>query len=228
MVPFVPERLSITPFISSSPVAMTRTPTVIAGLIMAACLLGGCQRHESSPSHPLTPVKVTAFTQYPVVTRQPPLPQGIPTGTTDPHGQPVSLKCFTCHSVRESNPHTAQSADLDEFHQGLKIAHGQLTCISCHGEKDGYSSLKLADGRPLAYSESMRLCAQCHGPQYGDYQHGAHGGMTGHWDLTRGGRERNHCLHCHDPHAPQYPQFAPVAGPRDRFPPAVLPGESHE
>lgn len=213
---------------------MTRTLFLTCGLVSAACLLAGftagCQRHESAaePTPAVAAVNPGTAKLYPVVTREPPLPQGIPTGTNDPHGQSISLKCFTCHSARESSPHTYQSADLDEFHQGLKMAHGQLTCISCHDAKDGYSSLKLADGRTLAYSESMTLCAQCHGPQYGDYQHGAHGGMTGHWDLTRGGRERNHCLHCHDPHSPQYPQFAPVAGPRDRFSPAASTGESHE
>ena len=216
------------------PVAMTRTLILICGLFIAACLLagftGGCRRQESGaePSPAETSVSPVTANLYPVVIRQPPIPQGIPTGALDAHGQPISLKCFSCHSVRESNPHTSQSADLNEFHQGLMMAHGQLTCISCHDAKDGYSSLKLADGRTLAFSESMTLCAQCHGPQFRDYQHGSHGGMTGHWDLTQGGRTRNHCLHCHDPHAPKYPQFSPVAGPRDRFHPAVSTGKSHE
>lgn len=216
------------------PVAMPRTLILTGRLLVAACLLtgfaAGCQQQESGAEPTQTTIAVNPGTTklFPVVIRQPPSSHGIPTGTMDAHGQPVSLKCFSCHSVRESNPHTSQSTDLDEFHQGLKMAHGQLTCISCHDAKDGYSSLKLADGRLLAFSESMTLCAQCHGPQFGDYQHGSHGGMTGHWDLTKGGRTRNHCLHCHDPHAPKYPQFSPVAGPRDRFHPAVSTGESHE
>lgn len=216
------------------PVAMPRTLILTGRLLVAACLLtgfaAGCQQQESGAEPTQTTIAVNPGTTklFPVVIRQPPSSHGIPTGTMDAHGQPVSLKCFSCHSVRESNPHTSQSTDLDEFHQGLKMAHGQLTCISCHDAKDGYSSLKLADGRILAFSESMTLCAQCHGPQFGDYQHGSHGGMTGHWDLTKGGRTRNHCLHCHDPHAPKYPQFSPVAGPRDRFHPAVSTGESHE
>ncbi len=198
-------------------------------LVTAACLLAGCQRQESQAeqSPPVATLKPGTAKLYPVVIRQPPIPQGVSTGAVDPHGESVTLKCFSCHSVRESNPHTSQSVDLNEFHQGLKMAHGQLTCISCHDAKDGYSSLKLADGRTLAFSESMTLCAQCHGPQFGDYQRGSHGGMTGYWDLTQGGRTRNHCLHCHDPHAPKYPQFSPVAGPRDRFHPAVSTGESH-
>ena len=62
----------------------------------------------------------------------------------------------------------------------------------------------------------MTLCAQCHGPQFRDYQHGAHGGMTGYWDLTKGGRMRNNCIDCHDPHAPKYPTVTP--GPRPERP----------
>jgi nitrate reductase cytochrome c-type subunit len=58
------------------------------------------------------------------------------------------------------------------------------------------------------------LCAQCHGPQARDFQHGAHGGMTGYWDLSKGPRRRNSCIDCHDPHAPKYPAVMPV------FPPA--------
>ena len=213
---------------------MPRTPIgrcyLFAVASLLACFTGGCQRSESGTGqdHPVTHAKTTAVKLHPVVIREPPIPQGVPTRTLDPHGKPISLQCFACHSVRVSNAATAHSTDLDEFHQGLKKAHGQLTCISCHDSKDGYTSLKLADGRSLPFTESMTLCAQCHGTQYRDYQHGAHGGMTGHWDLTLGGRERNHCLHCHDPHAPRYPIFSPVAGPRDRFHPVVSSGESHE
>ena len=41
--------------------------------------------------------------------------------------------------------------------------------------------------------------------------------MSGHWDLTKGGRVRNACVDCHDPHQPKYPTYAPVQKPRDRF-----------
>ena len=77
--------------------------------------------------------------------------------------------------------------------------------------------MRLADGRVLEFVDSMQLCAQCHGPQHRDWQRGSHGGMTGHWDLARGPRERNHCVVCHDPHAPQLQQVSPAPPPRDRF-----------
>lgn len=209
---------------------MTRTSITSCGLIAVVCILAGCQRSGSSAgqTHLVTSVDSTAAKRHPVAIRKPPVPQGVTTTTLDPHGQPVSLQCAACHGVRAANPATSQSTDLDEFHQGIKFAHGQLTCISCHNANDNYSSLRLADGRSVPFSDSMTLCAQCHGTQYRDYQHGSHGGMTGHWDLARGGRERNHCLHCHDAHAPKYPTFTPVAAPRDRFHPVVSSGVSHE
>ena len=107
-------------------------------------------------------------------------------------------------------------ADLDEFHTGLSFDHGQLRCASCHAEGQP-PTLHLATGEPVEIRESLQLCAQCHGPQWRDYQHGAHGGMGGHWDLSQGGRERNHCVDCHDPHAPAYVGGFPVLPPRDRF-----------
>jgi hypothetical protein len=209
---------------------MTRSSFIACGILAAFCLALGCRRNESSrdQSPLVVGTESTVATRYPVVIRKPPVPQGASTATLDPHGNPVSLSCAACHSVRAANVTTSQSTDLDEFHQGLKFVHGQLTCVSCHHASDNYSSLRLADGRSVPFSESMTLCAQCHGTQYRDYQHGSHGGMTGHWDLTRGGRERNHCLHCHDAHAPKYPTFTPVAGPRDRFRPVASSGVSHE
>lgn len=66
-------------------------------------------------------------------------------------------------------------------------------------------------------TEAITLCSQCHGPQRTSFDRGVHGGMTGHWDLSRGPRERNNCVDCHDPHAPKFVGGAPVHLPRDRF-----------
>lgn len=159
-------------------------------------------------------------------------PAGSPsvfTGAVDPHGTPVAAACNTCHTTRSPNLDLRVGMDLKTFHQGLKASHGGLTCVSCHNAAEGYQSLRLADGRALPYPEVMQLCAQCHGPQFRDYQHGAHGGMRGHWDLTQGGRVRNTCIDCHDPHSPKYPVVRPAPGPNDRFLHAgEKPGGGHE
>ncbi len=140
-------------------------------------------------------------------------------GEIDIHGKPVMVACATCHDTREPNFKANDGAALTEFHVGLKYKHGSQTCLSCHNSED-YGTLKRADGQALNFSDSMKLCAQCHGPQFRDYQNGSHGGMTGYWDLRQGPRERNHCTDCHDPHHPAYPQVMPV------FPPKPVIGEA--
>jgi hypothetical protein len=140
---------------------------------------------------------------------------GITTGVSDPLGRPVRVACVTCHSMRKPEVLPTSTAALDEFHQGLTFQHGSLRCGSCHVIGD-QSTLHLADGVEVAMTEAIQLCRQCHGPQARDYDHGAHGGMIGHWDLSVGGRTRNHCVDCHDAHAPQYQPSRPVLPPRDR------------
>jgi len=130
-------------------------------------------------------------------------------------GTPVAVACATCHATRTPRVELRATAELQEFHVGLRYQHGDLTCLSCHNAAN-YDTLRRADGTAVAYPQTMQLCAQCHGPHYRDYQHGSHGGMTGHWDLTRGPRVRNTCTDCHDPHAPRYPLVRPVFAPRDR------------
>lgn len=132
-------------------------------------------------------------------------------------GEPAMVSCSVCHTTREPRLENALGRDLETFHQGLQVTHGNLNCLSCH-HADNYDQLRKADGSFLPYEQSMQLCAQCHGPQYRDYQHGSHGGMTGHWDLNQGPRVRNNCFACHDPHAPAFGHFQPVFFPRDLTP----------
>ena len=163
--------------------------------------------------------KVIGEEVHPVTVRTPGGVALVDSGKTDAHGQPVMVACATCHDTRKPNPNTNDGAALSQFHKGLNFNHGTQTCLTCHNAGD-YNRLKLADGRPLEFSQSMQLCVQCHGPQYRDYKNGSHGGMTGYWDLKQGPRNRHHCTDCHDPHHPAYPKVMPV------FPPKPLPGEA--
>jgi hypothetical protein len=181
------------------------------------------QRTEKGAKPNAAPAK-----KYPVTIRKPAGPPTVKTGLTDYHGNPVSVSCGTCHATRPANAEARLGVDLPSFHQGFKGNHGSLACIACHNPSDGYQTLRLADGRSVPYSEVMQLCAQCHGPQYRDYQRGAHGGMTGYWDLSRGPRARNNCIDCHDPHTPRYPAVRPAPGPNDRFLHDARKGAAHE
>lgn len=154
--------------------------------------------------------------QFPVTIGKPSGPPRVDTGLTDLQGNQVTVACSTCHATREPNTDNESIKDMDEFHDKLTSSHGTATCLSCHNERD-YDSLKLADGSRVEFTEVMTLCGQCHGPQMEAYQHGAHGGMTGHWDLTRGSRQKNNCVACHNPHTPQFPKMRPTFKPKDRF-----------
>lgn len=186
--------------------------------IMITTLLG-CARPQAVPDYQsaasageyspqsITPVLVRKAAGHPFIL----------TGTLDEKGNPVAIACALCHATKPVNANARLGVPLKQFHQSMVGAHGNLSCLSCHNPADGFGTLRLADGKIIPYAEAISLCAQCHGPQFRDYQHGAHGGMTGYWDLKKGTRLRNTCVDCHDPHAPKFPVVAPARGPNDRF-----------
>ncbi|MCC7335563.1 MAG: hypothetical protein IT422_10715 [Pirellulaceae bacterium] len=153
---------------------------------------------------------------FPIVIRKPAGPPQIKLAGTDPQGRSASVACATCHSVRPPNFDNQTAQSLDEFHQGLQFNHGQLSCYSCHNPENA-DELRLADGTAVEYADVMTLCTQCHSKQAESFAHGAHGGMNGFWDLSRGPQTKNNCIDCHDPHAPNYPKMIVDFKPRDRF-----------
>ncbi len=181
----------------------------------AAWLAGQAVEQDFSKTEPIS--NADPPHRYPVHINQPDFPALVDSGEADSEGRPIQVSCGTCHDVRPPDFSVSNADPLNEFHQGLNYRHGQLSCLSCHNAED-YTTLRLADGTAIGLSESIKLCGQCHGPQYRDYQKGAHGGMMGYWDLTKGPRYRNQCIDCHDPHIPAYPQVYPVLPPHDRAP----------
>jgi hypothetical protein len=200
------------------------------GIVLAACVLvsvlaGGFfwlvnavpVEQENAPSTSVPALGERSAEFFPVtMIGEPKGPPRADAGIIDGQGNPVTVACSTCHMTREPNFENKAVADLKEFHGSLVFSHGTVSCLSCHNSTD-YDALKLADGTRVEYTEVMTLCAQCHGPQMRDYEHGVHGGMTGYWDLTRGPRQKNSCVACHNPHQPQFPQMQPTFKPKDRF-----------
>jgi hypothetical protein len=168
---------------------------------------------DSVSGKPETKKKVAE--QFPVVINRPTGKLGVFTGT-QPHGEDFKVACSTCHAGRQPNFENRVSADLKEFHNLAAVAHGEISCLSCHNPDD-YDSFRLADGTSVAYVDVMQLCAQCHGPQMRDYENGVHGGMTGHWDRAKGPQQKLNCVDCHFAHQPKFPQMQPDFKPRDRF-----------
>ncbi len=189
----------------------------LAVLCTAFAALALTRQRDDAAAMPIAGIEVAELTATPglVTVRPNDSPRGAYAGV-DAHGRPITIACMVCHATRTPNPDNAQGSDLDEFHQGLVTAHAGLTCLSCHNASD-YGSLRRADGQAISFARVQSLCAQCHGQTVRSYENGAHGGMVGYWDLTRGGRIRNGCLDCHDPHAPAIPRMLPTFKPRDRF-----------
>ena len=194
------------------------------GLAIAACAVVLSVAAIAAESATMAPLTDRPAPTFPVVQRSHPAPRVL-SGATNHAGEPATIACSTCHAVRPANPLNRSAADLDLFHQGLQIAHGTNSCLSCHDPGD-YDSLRLADGRKVAFTASIELCSQCHGTQRRDYDRGAHGGMNGYWDLGRGPRIRNTCVNCHDAHVPTYQGALPMPPPRDRF--LAAPEASHD
>src|SRR5688500_17272869 len=129
--------------------ALIGVGAIVAGVLAAQA------RRERVADRPEPPGGAAAPKRHSVVIRKPAGPPSVRTGLTDRHGQPITVACQVCHTTRPANADTRASADLDEFHQGLKVKHGELACVSCHNPADGYASLRLADGRALPFSEVM-------------------------------------------------------------------------
>jgi hypothetical protein len=73
-------------------------------------------------------------------------------------------------------------------------------CLDCHDNADR-NVLHLSSGDPVPFTESYRLCGQCHGDKYRDWRAGVHGKRIGHWD---GEKTYFLCVNCHNPHSPRF------------------------
>lgn len=191
----------------------------VIGIVFVSSLVSTWLEADDWKPGQLTEERNPSGKLFPVTVHKPHVEPSVATGEVDSMGKPISVACATCHDNRSPNFEQNSGQALAEFHQGLRYEHGGQTCLSCHNSEN-YDTLKQADGRPIALNDSMMLCSQCHSTQHRDYLAGLHGGMTGYWDLTRGGRTRNTCIDCHDPHHPKYPLVTPV------FPPKPVIGES--
>jgi hypothetical protein len=53
----------------------------------------------------------------------------------------------------------------------------------------------------VPFTESYRLCGQCHGDKFRDWRAGIHGRRVGDWDGTK---TYLLCVSCHNPHSPSF------------------------
>lgn len=144
--------------------------------------------------------------------------QIIPGARRVPMGEPPSVisggfkhACNECHRIFDSP--RAQHRPMVQ-HTHISLRHGMNdNCFNCH-DRENREKLVLYSGDLISFDQVPRLCAQCHGTVYRDWQRGTHGKTMGSWDAASGLQLRLECNDCHDPHVPAYPPIAPLPSPR--------------
>ena len=184
-----------------------------AGVALALLVVGGgngCRKwpHVEAAAAAAQPVYAPA-PRFPATVNRPYGALAVTTDRKDLLGKPARVPCLTCHDWVGAQPGNQQASHVAGFHDGVKLGHGNLTCRSCH-RVPGFDGFERADGADVTYAQAMDLCGQCHARRVTEYQNGAHGGMNGSWDLSRGPRTRNHCLDCHNAHAPAVGPVVPA------------------
>ena len=101
--------------------------------------------------------------------------------------------------------------EFTEDHKEIKLNHGdrERWCFDCHNPTNR-DELRLASGTLVPFTESYRLCGQCHGDKYRDWRAGVHGRRVGEWN---GAKRYLLCVHCHSPHEPRFKPLTPKPAP---------------
>jgi hypothetical protein len=115
---------------------------------------------------------------------------------------PFSEGIFPCKQCHDS-PGNKTRRKL-EFHDEIQAMFDHDAehrwCLDCH-DNENRDVLHLSSGDPVPFTESYRLCGQCHGDKYRDWRAGIHGKRIGHWD---GEKTYFLCVNCHNPHSPRF------------------------
>jgi hypothetical protein len=116
--------------------------------------------------------------------------------------------CEDCHANLDADP---TPRTLEE-HTQIDLHHGDRDrwCYDCHNPTD-HNMLRLASGKLVPFTESYKLCGQCHGDKYRDWRLGIHGKRTGSWN---GAKQYLLCASCHNPHSPHFKALKPLPPPR--------------
>ncbi len=119
--------------------------------------------------------------------------------------------CSDCHDEEMGVDITRR--DLTEDHEEISktFQHGTRIgwCFDCHNPKNR-DVLQLVDGTEVKFTESFKVCGQCHGEKLKDWNNGIHGKRTGLWN---GQKTYYLCVHCHVPHSPKFKKLPPKPPP---------------
>ncbi len=165
------------------------------GLVLASGSLTSCgnaPREEEGfgPSNP------SAQTVEDIEVPPPPFSEGV-------------FPCSDCHDP--SIPVNTKHRKMQTAHQEIDLRHDaeHRWCLDCHSAADR-DKLHLASGELIDFTESYKLCGQCHGDKYRDWRAGVHGRRSGFWD---GHKTYLLCVNCHNAHAPAFQPLQPKPPP---------------
>ena len=178
---------------------MRRYVVFLAFIALAGLLVEAAQTEEalSEATQENSPESSVASATEPIHIQVPPPPfsEGI-------------FPCMDCHEDLETN---REPREMEDFHEEIVLYHGgeDRWCLDCHDPLNR-DVLRLANGSPVPFEESYRLCGQCHGEKYRDWRAGVHGKRVGSWS---GKKTYMLCAHCHNPHDPRFKPLAPMGTP---------------
>jgi hypothetical protein len=187
---------------------MRRTSLVLAGALVAATAWQATRGPRDAATIPTGDLIVSAQagSGQPAGRTAPPLRVEVP----PPPFSDGIFPCSECHT-EENLPVNRTRRTLVDAHDDIVLKHDEehRWCLDCH-DAQNRDVLHLASGEPVPFSESYRLCGQCHGEKYRDWRVGVHGRRIGQWN---GAKEYLLCVHCHNPHQPRFKALAPKPAP---------------
>jgi hypothetical protein len=120
--------------------------------------------------------------------------------TTPPFTEGI-FPCSGCHDGKEKVNTSRRVLGFHDEQQSI-FAHDaeHRWCLDCH-DAVKRDQLHLTNGDLVQFTESYRLCGQCHGDKLRDWRAGIHGKRIGMWE---GLKTYFLCVNCHNPHAPLF------------------------
>ncbi len=167
----------------------------MAGVALAAALAARASETAAPPSEKAKPKDAAEPSPGEIQAKPPPFSEGI-------------FPCSQCHD----GPGDPQRRELG-FHEDVQASFNHDSknrwCLDCHDQQNR-DVLRLASGAHVDFTESYRLCGQCHGDKYRDWRAGVHGKRIGQWN---GQKTYFLCVHCHNPHSPRFKPLKPEPRP---------------
>lgn len=154
--------------------------------MIAAAALGASTAWASAPAAAKHAPPVERKEEVLVQARPPPFSEGI-------------FPCMGCH--KDQKDRTRRELGFHDEQQSIFDHDAEHRwCLDCH-DYENRDVLRLASGETVPFTESYRLCGQCHGDKFRDWRLGVHGKRVGMWD---GAKTYLLCVSCHNPHSPAF------------------------